>query len=94
MKKKLMGLFCACILLSGCQIGSDPMVQTEPPVTESPTIQPDLSHLPLLEQGTALEESSNLLYIPNATVEGMTHPEVRLLGNGLLLSEYTNDGLV
>ena len=35
MKRKLMALLCACILLSGCQSGSDPTVQTQPTVPET-----------------------------------------------------------
>ena len=94
MKRKLMGLLCTCILLSGCQIGSTPDVPTEPPATEAPTTAPTVSALPLLDQGMVLEESSNLLYVPNETVEGMIRPEMRLLGNGLLLSECTAQGMV
>lgn len=89
MKRKLIGLLCVCMLLSGCGIGSSKPLQTESPPTES--LQ---AHLPLLEQGIALEESSNLRYIPNAAVECMTAPEVRLLGNGLLLSECVGNELV
>ena len=89
MKRKLIGLLCACILLSGCQIGSTPDVPTEPPTTE-----PTVSHLPLLDQGTVLEESNNLLYIPNETMEGMIQPDMRLLGNGPLLSEYRDQTMV
>ena len=90
MKRKLMALLCSCILLSGCRVGSEPPLQTEPPVTETPTSQtePTISTLPLLEQGTPLEESNNLLHISNAVVETMAQPELRQLGNGLLLSEY------
>lgn len=84
MKRKLIGLLCVCMLLSGCGNGSSKPLQTESPTVESLPIQ---THLPLLEQGSALEESSNLRYIPNAAVESMCAPEVRLLGNGLLLSE-------
>lgn len=47
-----------------------------------------MSYPSLLEQGRILEESRNLRYIPNPTVENMVFPEVRLLKNGLLLSEY------
>ena len=96
MKRKLMALICSCILLSGCRLGSEPPVQTEPLVTEKPTTQtePTVSTLPLLEQGIALEESSNLLHIPNAAVEGMEQPELRQLGNGLLLSEYMDQKMV
>ena len=94
MKRKLMGLLCACILLSGCQIGSTPDVPTEPPATEAPTTEPTASHLPLLDQGIVQAESNNLLYVPNETVEGMIQPDMRLLGNGLLLSEYKDQTMV
>ena len=94
MKRKLMGLLCTCILLSGCQIGSTPDVPTEPPATEAPTTAPTVSALPLLDQGMVLEESNNLLYVPNETVEGMIQPDMRLLGNGLLLSEYRDQAMV
>lgn len=91
MKRKLIGLLCVCMLLSGCGSSSSVPLQTEAPIVESPPTQ---SHLPLLEQGTALEESSNLLHIPNAAVESMVAPEMRLLGNGLLLSEHRENQLV
>ena len=96
MKRKLMALLCTCILLSGCHVGSESPVQTEPPVTEIPTTQtePTVSMAPLLEQGSALEESSNLLHIPNAIVETMVQPELRQLGNGLLLSEYMGQSMI
>ena len=86
MKRKVIGLIFVCMLLSGCGIGSSQPLQTEAPTAAT--------HLPLLGQGVALEESSNLRYIPNATVEGMVCPEVRLLGNGLLLSEHRDKALV
>ena len=81
MKRKLAGLLCVCMLFSGCGNGSSQPLQTEAPTVEAPI------HLPLLEQGIVMEESRNLLYISNAAVESMTAPEVRLFGNGLLLSE-------
>ena len=90
MKKKLLGLLCACILLSGCQVSPDPTEPTEPKepaVTEAPTIETKLS---LLEQGTA---AGNLIQIPNETVAAMEQPEMRLLGNGLLLSEHRDGTL-
>ena len=89
MKRKLTGLLCACILLCGCQVGSAPTVPSQPQETTRPTV----AATPLLEQGTALEESPHLLYIPNDTLESMASPSLRLLGNGLLLSEYREQKL-
>ena len=89
MKRKLTGLLCACLLLCGCQVGSNPTVSTQAQETTRPTV----TTTPLLEQGTQLEESPNLRYIPNDTLESMTSPELRLLGNGLLLSEYREQKL-
>ena len=89
MKRKLTGLLCACLLLCGCQVGSDPTVSTQP----QETTQPATNTIPLLEQGTALAESPNLRYIPNDALESMASPDLRLLGNGLLLSEYRDQKL-
>ena len=96
MKRKLLGVLCACLLLSGCRNELPQPVQTDPLATEVPATEnrPENSGLPLLEQGTALDESRKLLYIPNATVESMVSPELRLLGNGLLLSECRDNELV
>ena len=91
MKRKLIGLICVCMLLSGCGSGSSQPLQTESPAAETLPVQ---TNLPLLEQGSILEESSNLRYIPNAALESMTAPEVRLYGNGLLLSECIGNELV
>ena len=91
MKRKLAVLLCACMLFSGCGNGSSKPLQTETPTAESLLTQ---AQLPLLEQGIVLEESSNLRYIPNAAVESMIAPKMRLLGNGLLLSEYIGNELV
>ena len=92
MKVKLLALLCACMLLSGCRVGTTPDVQTEPPATQAPTAEE--SRLPLLEQGIAMEGWGNLLYIPNEILEGMGQPEIRLLGNGLLLKEYRDQAVV
>ena len=91
MKRFLSGLLCMCILLSGCT--GDPLLptQTDPPETQT---QPSSPAVPLLEQGIAVGESGNLLYIPNDAVEDMICPEVRLFGNGLLLSAYDRNQYV
>ena len=96
MRKKLLGLLCACLLLSGCQQSPVAPLQTDPSPTEitETEIQTVPSTLPLLEQGTLLEESLNLRRIPNAALESMIAPELRLLGNGLLLSEYVENEVV
>ena len=61
MKRKLMALLCACIMLSGCQSGSDPTVQTVPPTqAATETTVPTVS---LMDQGETLAESPNLMYI-------------------------------
>ena len=89
MKRKLVAALCACMLLCGC--GDEPTqpVQTAPPETQ--TVE---KTVPLLEQGTAVGESGNLLYIPNEAVEDMTCPEVRVFGNGLLLGAYIRNEYV
>ena len=91
MKRILAGLLCACILLSGCHVSSEPTEPTQPPVTEAPTIQQGVY---LLDQGRTLEGYSNLVYIPNEIVDRMERPEMRLLGNGLLLIEYRDGSLI
>ena len=91
MKRFLSGLLCVCILLSGCAGGSPQPTQTDPPETQT---QPSAPAVPLLEQGIAVGESGNLLYIPNDAVEDMICPEVRLFGNGLLLSAYVQNQYV
>lgn len=91
MKRKLAGLLCVCMLFTGCGSGSSQPLQTDPTAVETLPTQADL---PLPEQGIESEESSNLLYIPNTAVESMTAPEVRLFGNGLLLSECTENTLL
>ena len=85
MKRFLSGLLCVCMLLSGCTGGAPEPTRTDPPETQT---ESSSSAVPLLEQGIAVGESGNLLYIPNEAVEDMICPEVRLFGNGLLLSAY------
>ena len=92
MKRKLMGLLCVGILLSGCR--NSPPAPTEPAVTDPPATQTIVTYLPLLEQGSALESSPNLLHIPNETLDEMELPRMHLLGNGLLLSEYRDGVLI
>lgn len=91
MKRLLPGLLCICIALSGCTAAPPQTVQTAPPETETVTVP---STLPLLEQGIPLGEDGNLLYIPNEAVEDMNCPEVRLFGNGLLLSAFIRNQYV
>lgn len=83
MKRKFLILLCVCLLLSACQI---------PVETTIPDTQP--MGVPLLEQGSTLEESPNLRYIPNEVVESMMMTELHLLGNGLLLSQFDENGMV
>ena len=91
MKRILWALLCLSLMFSGCQSSASLPEQTDPPVTET---QPADLTLPLLVQGIVTEFSENLLYIPNPTVEAMAAPEVRLFGNGLLLSECVENTLV
>ena len=91
MKRLLTGLLCICIALSGCTAAPPQTVPTEPPETQTLTVSPAL---PLLEQGIPLGEAGNLLYLPNEAVEDMPCPEVRLFGNGLLLSAYIRNQYV
>lgn len=83
MKRILLILLCACLLLSGCRTA----VQTTLPETQAPVV-------PLLEQGVVQKESPNLRYIPSQIVEEMMSPDLHLLGNGLLLSELHENSMV
>ena len=96
MKRKLIGLLLlsACILFSGCRGGSNQAVQTGTSETETTATDASTSLIPLLEQGTRLEESSNLWYIPNESVESMSYFGMHLLENGLLLSQYADQEMI
>lgn len=91
MKRILIGMLCVCILLCGCTNASPQPTQTDPPETETVNREPVV---PLLEQGIAAGEGGNLWYIPNDAVEDMLCPEVRLFGDGLLLSAYIRNQYV
>ena len=91
MKRFLSGLLCVCMLLSGCTGGAPEPTRTDPPEMQT---ESSSTAVPLLEQGIAVGESGNLLYIPNEAVEDMICPEVRLFGNGLLLSAYIRNQYV
>ena len=91
MKRLLLGLLCICIALSGCTAQPTQTVPTEPSETETVTLP---TALPLLDQGIPLGEDGNLLYIPNESLEDMNCPEVRLFGNGLLLSAFIRNQYV
>lgn len=94
MKKVLLGILCVGMILAGC--GGDPPtpIQTLPPTVPSLSTEPTLPGVPLLEQGIAVGESGNLLYIPNESVESMLCPEIWLYGNGLLLGTHIRDKYV
>ena len=68
MIRKLIGLLCVCMLLSGCGSGSSESLEPESSVIETTAAA---SPIPLLEQGIVQEEGNNLRYIPNSTVEDM-----------------------
>ena len=83
MKRRLSILLVICLLLSGCQTP----VQTTVPTTQTASV-------PLLDQGTPLEESPNLLYIPCESLEQMMSPELHMLGQALLLTEIDGNSMV
>lgn len=99
MKRIWILLFCLA-LLTGC--GLDPQTPTAPETPTANTTVPSATAevtlpqeqpgVPLLEQGQAVGETGNLLYIPNPHVASMSCPEIRLYGNGLLLYEHRMDG--
>lgn len=85
--KRFLTILLSLLLLAGCQ-----QTPQDPPAAETTaTTEPDFS---LLEQAEAVGTTGNLLYIPNAHVESMVCPEMRLYGNGLLLYEQGMDGML
>lgn len=94
MKKTLIWLLCACMLLSGCAGNPPTPAETNPPAVTSPSTEPTQPGVPLLDQGIGVGENGNLLYIPNDAVEDMPCPEVWLFGNGLLLGAHTGGQFV
>lgn len=96
--KRIFLCFMCLVLLTGClaapQAPTEPTPTTTPSIPSETTLPPEQPAVPLLEQGTAAGETGNLLYIPNAHLESMACPEIRLWGNGLLLYEHTFSGMV
>ena len=98
MNRFLILLLCL-LLLTGCRAEqptpSLPKTEpTQPTASTEAALPKEQPGVPLLNQGEASGESGNLLYIPNPHLESMACPEIRLLGNGLLLYEHTADGLL
>lgn len=84
MKRVLLSLLCACFLLCGCHNGNTTLESTLPTVPS----------VPLLEQGTALAESPNLLDIPCEALDQMISPQLHLIGDGLLLSGFNGNSVI
>ena len=99
MKRFLIFPLCLLLLLTGCKAVPQelPTTPAEPAVTTAPTapatLPTELPVIPLLDQAESAGEAGNLLYIPNAHVESMACPEIRLYGNGLLLFEHNMENL-
>ena len=102
MKRFLILLLCIMVLLTGCLAEpqepsfqeTEPTFLTEPANSTEATLPKEQPGVPLLDQGKSTGESGNLLYIPNPHVESMVCPEIRLFGNGLLMYEYTLEGML
>ena len=101
MKRILILLVCLVVLLTGCltEPPAPSVSETEPPPTTTVPMLPTEATLPkeqpgvpLLDQGKAVGESGNLLYIPNPHMESMACPEIRLFGHSLLVYEHTMNG--
>ena len=94
MKKILARLLCICMLLSGCTGVPPSPTQANAQTTPSESKEPTQPGIPLLDQGIVMEESENLLYIPNEDIADMLCPEMWLFGNGLLLGSYIRNQYV
>ena len=92
MKRFLILLLCLT-LLTGCRTVPQAPSSPETGTTEA-TLSTEQPGIPLLDQGEPAGASGNLLYIPNPHVESMACPELRLVGNSLLLYEHTFDGML
>ena len=92
MKRFLILLLCLA-LLTGCRTVPQAPSSPETGPTEA-TLSTEQPGIPLLDQGEPAGGSGNLLYIPNPHVESMACPELRLVGNSLLLYEHTFSGML
>ena len=61
MKKTLIWLLCACILLSGCAGLPPTPTETNPPAVTSPSTEPTQPSVPLLDQGIGVGENGKLV---------------------------------
>lgn len=102
MRRLLILLLCILVLLTGCLTEPQtPSYRETEPTSTTETVLPTEATLPkeqpggpLLDQGEAVGESGNLLYIPNPHLESMACPEIRLFGHSLLVYEHTMNGML
>ena len=100
MRRLLILLLCILVLLTGCLTEPQtPSYRETEPTSTTETVLPteatppkEQPGVPLLDQGEAVGESGNLLYIPNPHMESMACPEIRLFGHSLLVYEHTMNG--
>lgn len=100
MRRLLILLLCILVLLTGCLTEpqtpsyreTEPTSTTETVLPTEATLPKEQPGVPLLDQGEAVGESGNLLYIPNPHMESMACPEIRLFGHSLLVYEHTMNG--
>lgn len=100
MKKLWLLTLLSLLLLSGCGKPAEPTSPTEtiptetvPVVSETlpaETIETEPAPI-LMERREPAGDTGNLWYIPNEIVEGMGYPEMRLLGENLLVSQISED---